>query len=452
MNSLRSVSSDVRGVAEFVHGQVHPPGLKPLLCFGDSACLYHGDSGDSSFATCDQNGNCKTVQACEEGHAFSETAGGCVKVGEQCGAIVNHEVYKYDSSGTCSPSGTCERSWSWNPTSARCEYDLKDSTCEAGQDPVRVARFDVNAICVVRDECVVPHVFSSANDKCVEPQTVCSDTVDRRVMKFNNFGECVAANECESKWELVDDKCVWGKRDQKCDPSAAELAKDDKRGFEYDAAGACIATNRCLDKWSLGDDGICKYNDAGKVARQANGRRFIFDLKGLQIPGECVDGYELVQGNCLYKNRGNECLRSNNIISKYDGAGTCVTTSQCVSDQYVFSNGACTEKPKGCPSGFSESGGECYRSFHMGGEGSRTVSFSADPAYQIRARYDFRKEPRYKDGDYSISSNFGLGGGQGGIRGSHSMSSGWTAGKSSYTFHARQNDGHGTLHVWLKNP
>lgn len=391
--------------------------------------------------------------ACNEGHAFSEPAGSCVKVDDPCGVISNREIYKYDSTGACSPSGTCEAGWSWNPASSRCEYDDEGGACDAGQDPARVARFDLDALCVVRDECVPPHVFSFANDSCVEPRTVCAGPVDHRVMKFNDYGECVAANECDTNWEFVEDlaTCLWGRREKPCDPTSSDIALDDKRLFEYDAAGGCIATT-CVEGWSLGDDGICKYKDAGKVVRQARGRKFVFNENGAEVPGGCLDGFELKNENCLYENRETECSRNNNVVSKYDSSGNCVDTKQCVSDEFVYKNGACVEKPRGCPPGFSGKGGECYRSFNMGGEGRRSVSFQADPSYQIRARYDFRKEPRYRDGDYTISSNFGLGGGQGGIRGSHSRSSGWTAGKSSYNFHARQNDGHGTLHVWLRSP
>jgi hypothetical protein len=107
-------------------------------------------------------------------------------------------------------------------------------------------------------------------------------------------------------------------------------------------------------------------------------------------------------------------------------------------------------RQQACPAGFSLQGEECYRSFDMGGEGTRNVEFSVGSGAQLRARYDFRKEPRYKDGDYSISSNFGFSGEQGGIRDSHSRSMDWTTPPPDCTFNARQNDGHGTLHVWVK--
>lgn len=187
------------------------------------------------------------------------------------------------------------------------------------------------------------------------------------------------------------------------------------------------------------------------MVERRSGRNYVYDNRRAVVPAGCADGYSLEGDACLFNDRNKECPGDNNQVSAWNSSGDCVPTGRCVSDEFVFRDGACVPRPRGCPSGFSAMGSECYRTFDMGGEGTRAISFSADPTQAVRARYSFRKHPRYSDGDYTISSNFGFNGGQGGIRGSHSKSSGWATGKSNYTFHARQNDGNGVLEVWLKN-
>ena len=452
MESLLGVSSSVRSSADFVDARTHPEGLQPLLCYSDQACLYASPTSPTGYFTCDNQGSCKIVEACEDGYTFSGDA--CVKIADPCGRVVDHEVYKYASDGSCAPSGSCETDWIWNGT--RCEYVDKDKECDVQQD--RVYRFDAYCTtpecltpeCTKRDECKTL-AFSSSEDRCVPPNTQCADPLDNRLQKYNDAGDCAPANECVSQWELVDDTCLWGKRGKLCDPTPEEVALDDKRVFEFDAQGACIASNRCVQGWSLGEDGVCGFDRAGEPVTRRSGRQFVYNNRQEVIPAGCIDGYSLVGDACLFNDRDKECSRDNNEISKWSSSGQCVPTRQCVSNDFVYKNG-CVPKPKGCPSGFRKSGSECYRSFNMGGEGRKSISFSADPSHQIRAKYTFRKNPRYNDGDYSISSNFGLGGGQGGIRGSHSRGSGWTSGRSHYTFNARQNDGNGTLEVWLRSP
>lgn len=449
MEPLIRVASDAESAAAIVEGRVHPEGLTPLLCYSDQACLYADPASSTGYRTCDPSGTCATVEACADGEVFSGDA--CVVIGDPCGRVVDHEVYKYYPDGACGPSGSCETDWVWN--GSRCDYASLGAECDnnGNGDSDRVSRYDRDGECTPRDECRTL-AFSSAADSCVEPNTVCAPPSENRLLKYNAAGECVPSNECIPQWELVDGSCAWGKRHLPCDPTPEEIARDDKRVFEFDVQGACMPSDMCASGWSLGDDGVCSFDQAGGFVERRSGRNYVYDKRRAVVPAGCVDGYSLVGDACLFDDRNEECAPDNNQVSVWNSRGECVPTGRCVSDEFVFRDGACVPRPRGCPPGFSASGSECYRRFDMGGEGTRAISFTADPTQAVRARYTFRKHPRYNDGDYTISSNFGFGGGQGGIRGSHSRSSGWATGKSTYTFHARQNDGNGVLEVWVKNP
>lgn len=455
MESLRSLSADAWSIADFVGRRDHPEGLDPVVCFGANACVYEDGASATGYTTCGPGGvPCRTLRACADDHAFSVAAGECVEVGAPCDRVVEHNVYKYTNRGECSPSSTCEPEWTW--TGTRCGFADQDEECEpearpADADPDRVWRFDIDGACTERVECRAG-VFSHERGVCVEPNTVCADAQDRRLMRFDALGQCVPANECEPQWELYHGTCLWARRGGLCDPTPEERAMDDKRVFEFEAHGACIATNRCADGWSLNASDVCNFDRSGQFVEQRNGRNYVYDELANVVAGSCIDGFALVGDQCHFEKSGTECPHANNEVHRWAVDGKCAPTGQCIGPEFVYRDGACVPKPQGCPAGFAVSGDQCYRSFHMGGEGSKSIAFDADPAHQISARYDFRKEPRYRDGDYTISSNFGLGGSQHGIRGSHSRSSGWTSGKSHYTFHARQNDGHGVLHVWLKYP
>lgn len=444
MEYLADVAANAQESSDIVGNRSHPEGLEPVICYADLSCLYVDESSATGYSSCDELGNCRNVMACDEGTAFSVANNACVTVGDACGEAVNHEVYAYDETGECSGSGACETDWVWN--GQRCGYAFDGDRCDVVAN--RVWQYDGDAACVQTDECDAG-VYSSAKDACVMPNAECSVPVDHRVYRYDQAGACAAVNECESEWEFVADSCQWSRRGKLCDPTPEELAVDDKRLFEFDVMGSCLPTNRCVESWDFNGTG-CVYGGAGTECSRQNHRIHRYDERQECVPQECESGWNLSGDQCVFGNMGDECKREDNQVFRWSGSGECSSTGVCVSDAYVYANGRCAEKPSGCPSGFSLNGEECYRSFGTGGEGRRSVSFSADPSYQIRARYDFRKEPRYNDGDYTISSNFGLGGNQGGIKRSHSRSSGWTSGQGQYKFNARQNDGSGTLHVWLR--
>lgn len=444
MEQLVETAGYVQGSADIVGNRKHPDGLDPIICYADLSCLYADPNSATGYSSCDELGNCRSVMVCAQDKVFSKNEQNCVTVDGPCGESVNHELYTYDETGACSGSGTCETDWIWN--GERCGYALNGDVCDTVEN--RVWKYDIQGECVQTQDCT-EGVFSYQDDTCVFPNTTCSDPQDHRLMKYDQSGACVAANECETEWEFVADSCQWSKRQRPCDPTPEEIAIDDKRVFEYDVMGSCLPTNRCVEGWNFNGTG-CTYGLSGTECTRQNHRIHRYDDRQRCVPQECETGWNLSGDNCVFDKKDEECKRENNQIFRWNGSGECSETGVCVSENYVYRNNQCVDTPRGCPSGFSLNGEECYRSFGTGGEGSRSLSFSADPSYQIRAQYDFRKEPRYNDGDYTISSNFGLSGGQGGIRGSHSLSSGWMSGQGQYSFNARQNDGSGTLHVWLR--
>lgn len=448
---MSAAARHVEQSSEIVGARRHPPGLDPIICYADLSCLYADGSSATGYTACDEAGNCRGVAACAEGSAFSEAENACVTVGDRCGvAEATHEVYSYDASGACATSGACETDWVWN--GERCGYAFEGDRCDVADGVVW--RYDGGAACTRTDECDAG-VFSTEADGCVVPNTMgCAPPVNHRLFAYDAAGACVAANECEPGWEFVEDSCQWARRSRLCDPTPEELALDDKRVFEYDVMGSCLPTNRCAENWDFDGRG-CVYSGAGTECSRQNRRIYRYDERQTCAPQECEPGWTLSGQQCVFDRKGEECKRENNQIFRWTGSGECSGTGACVSDAYFFNSETreCATPPalaRGCPSGFAPDGEGCYRRFGLGGEGTRSVSFRADPSYEVRARYDFRKDPRWNDGNYAVSSNFGLGGRQGGVRGSHSRSSGWTRSPGECSFTARQNDGSGTLHVWLR--
>jgi hypothetical protein len=458
MDFLSEISSKVKQTAESILDRKFSTGMTPVVCFSDETCVYESDTSPTGLASCDKDMVCKTIKTCPENEVFIEPKNACVKIGSECEVPINHRLVKYTELGSCELAPECEQYWRWNEDSQRCDWNRKGEICDSipsqtgPVDRLRISRLDADGICKQQKECT-SGVFSETMGQCVIPGLICdSINEDKRVRKFDFTGKCSVTDECIENWTFADGSCAWTDRGRICKPTQTDTELDfvdDKRAFEYDANGACLSTTRCLDSWVF-DGTRCIHPNAGKQNSVRNGRIFEFDETGNVVAKSCLEGWSLVGNHCTFDKIGQTCSIQEGQIFQFGALGECNPTDKCENLSHIIRDGKCVPKPQGCPDGFSVQGNECYRSFGTGGEGSTSISFHVLPSEEFRVRYDFKKEPRYKDGDYSLSSNFGFSGGANDIVDSHSISSGYLRGHSHCVVNIKQNDGAGTIHVWIK--
>lgn len=215
--------------------------------------------------------------------------------------------------------------------------------------------------------------------------------------------------------------------------------------------GSCMPTNMCATDWELDKgDGRCVYRLADSKCNEQNNRIYRYDKSQVCVAAECKDGWSLHGGQCTFDKADQHCDIKEAQIYTWNSSGLCVPSSKCSEPTATFQNGKCYVQRVGCPDGFTKVGDECYRLFSLGGEGRSTASFTVNLTDQVRARYNFQKDRRYRDGDFDVSSNFGLSGSRSGVRDSSSVSSGWVSGLTVCSLNSRQNDGNATLEVWVK--
>lgn len=450
MESLREASADLYGVQRILQGRHYTNGLQPLMCYADLSCLYADSNSPTGLTSCDETGACAVVAACADGMAYMQDRMACAPVDSECADPVAHQLQLVTPAGVCAPAPKCTREWRWDGKA--CTFGRSGEKCDEGEDG-RVWRYDNESACVETRDCSNGRVFSEMPGKCVDIGAECKgpDAQDRRLRAFDHTGACVPTNKCVSGWDFDSaGACLFAARGKACEPAAALRAANDRRVFEYDAMGACLATNRCAEGWALKDQ-ACAFARTGAEVGRANHRVIRLDSRGEPIPAECEPGWTLSGQQCTYDRAGQNCDVRSHVVHKWDSGGTCVATAVCDSPDLVLLGSQCVPRQQQCPDGFARSGSECTRSFGMGGEGQREISFSADPSQQVRVQYTFRKDPRWRDGDYSVSTNFGFSAGRGGVGGSETVASGWVSGRKDYRVSARQNDGSGELVAWVKN-
>lgn len=128
--------------------------------------------------------------------------------------------------------------------------------------------------------------------------------------------------------------------------------------------------------------------------------------------------------HCTYDRAGQTCDVRSHVINRGNSGGTCIAAAVWDLHDLVPAGGACVPPPGQCPNGFVPSGSECTRTFGVGGKGQREISTTADPSQLVRVQYTVRKDPRWLDGDYSLSTNFGFAAGRGGVGRSDTVASG----------------------------
>jgi hypothetical protein len=453
MNSLQEMASRVVMVSN--NAPVRLPNMQtPLFCTNTGTCVYPDNVSVSKYSICDKNGVCNPMPGCTSSNVYAMDIHECVPLNTPCTpseVTDSKRTFGYAANGTCSEQEGCIPGWDW--TGDKCIYTRAGEKCKPSDSTERVDlvwRYNNEGECLPTRECT-SGVYSVHADRCVFPGTVCGQSVAHRVKEYNHLGECVLANRCDANWQLVEQTCQWMDRGRVCKASAEELAEDNKRLFQYDVMGACLPTNMCIDNWDL-DPGTnrCVYRFSEQTCHEMNNRIHRYNKEQECVPAECKSGWSLRNDVCVFDRLSQECGRQDEQIYTFSAAGTCEPSGKCIDGNAVMLNGRCYVPRTGCPEGFASQGAECYRVFHLGGEGRSSVSFALNPNDQVRATYNFKKDRQYKDGDFDVSTNFGLNGSRSGIRDQDSISSGWTSGLTQCVLNSRQNDGHATLEVWVK--
>ena len=434
------------------------------------------------------DGECLPTRECTSG-VYSIHADRCVMPGSVCGQSVAHRVQEYDELGECVLASRCDANWQL--VEQTCQWMDRGRVCKAtaeelANDNKRLFQYDVMGACLPTNMCIDNWDLDPENNRCVYrfSEQVCNE-MNNRIHRYNKDQECVPA-ECKSGWTLRNNVCTFDRMSQECD-------RQDEKIYTFSAAGACEPSGKCVDKNAVMLNGRCvipgsvcgqsvahrvqAYNDIGECALasrcdddwdfdpetnrcvyrfseqtcdEMNNRIHRYNKDRECVPAECKSGWTLRNNVCTFDRMSQECDRQDEQIYTFSAAGTCEPSGKCVDGNAVMLNGRCYVARTGCPEGFTSQGGECYRVFHLGGEGRSSVSFVLNPNDKVRATYNFQKERKYNDGDFDVSTNFGLNGSRSNIRDRDSISSSWMSGLTQCVLNSRQNDGHATLEVWVK--
>lgn len=426
----------------------------PLFCEADGSCVYADSDSPTEYSACDENGSCQVLSACEPGSVMSDYEFKCVRPGEQCAPPRNNQNWLYTREGACSPAAECRDGFVWD--GQKCVSINKGNLCGETEDHF-VKRLDETNQCkVVPYECSGIHVYSAMTRSCVVEGDACGEektALDNKVRRFTSGGQCVSSGECVDGWEPQGEMCVWQMHGQSCEPETPRT--DPMRQYIYDPTGKCIPSSKCTENmWEIDPEtGMCSFTGQEERCDTISHRIYRYDKNGVCVPGDCEEGFRLVNDTCLFDSTGQDCTDEEELeVHRYDSTGVCRGTGRCINDRYAFVDGKCEEDFLMCPEGFTPvEDGLCYRLFDVGEDGRTSVSFSIVSSYSVKTKYTFTRNKDSGAGNYDVSSNFGLNGGAGGIKNTHSTSSSWTSGYSKYTVKARQENGRGILEVWVKN-
>lgn len=393
------------------------------MCAGDYCTPIEGDvkCADGGYMAHPRDPS-RCVPACINGTKYSDVIDRCVGKGDACPGGAHDEygvcrktdsvceapltdvsnlAFAYDSSGSCLATTNCKTGFKKHPLDQRCVSDCGNN---------RIFSYLMNSCVTMNESC--PSSFQKSDSGFLQA--------------FDEFGRCTDTNECA-------DGYMKHPRDaSRCVPRCTS-------GTNFsDVIDECVTLGYPCSGGAHDDNGICRKDGES-----------------------CQSTPHPDLNDVSFKTTARTSDQLEGAILKYSG-GMCLPTGMCAnaSQKYDWSKGGCyTEETSiKCPPGFTKvSDSKCTRKEPTPDTGrrewrSRRID-GVDPKYKVRSRYEFRKGPNWRDGDFHVVFPGGRGA-NGEVRnnnvktvpGNRSQFTDPVSGSSSYEYKFWNNDGTGNFY------